>query len=222
MLGGNDILGAVIMPRYFCILKLFKTNIGTRKIRHWWKNSCVLNLSILYFLWYRLGNLCSWFCWPLQHFCSWVKCQWITAGSGAAGAALGECSTYFAIALLFAGIASTTTAGMWVLLFSGMFVQNLTIWRMIFTCWFAAAAFVPAVIVFIFHLMIPSEGIDRPNQILLLSVQLPLTVFMQIWLIFAKVMGTYANKPFIKVCFMHWDLLLQLASICIFYMLVLQ
>ena len=55
---------------------------------------------------------------------------------------------------------------------------------------------------------------------MLLSVQLPLTVFMQIWLTSSpKVMGTYANKPFTKGLLYAVGFIVT-ALICIFYMLV--
>ena len=56
--------------------------------------------------------------------------------------------------------------------------------------------FVPAVIV-LYFINDPFWGLIVSQM--LLSVQLPLTVFMQIWLTSSpKVMGTYANKPFTK------------------------
>ena len=107
---------------------------------------------------------------------------------------LGENAAHiFAIALLFAGIASTTTAG--VTIFSGMFGESYDM-KDIHSRVGLLLTFVPAVIV-LYFINDPFWGLIVSQM--LLSVQLPLTVFMQIWLTSSpKVMGTYANKPFTK------------------------
>ena len=104
---------------------------------------------------------------------------------------LGENAAHiFAIALLFAGIASTTTAGM-----AGMFGESYDM-KDIHSRVGLLLTFVPAVIV-LYFINDPFWGLIVSQM--LLSVQLPLTVFMQIWLTSSpKVMGTYANKPFTK------------------------
>ena len=110
---------------------------------------------------------------------------------------LGENAAHiFAIALLFAGIASTTTAGMaCVTIFSGMFGESYDM-KDIHSRVGLLLTFVPAVIV-LYFINDPFWGLIVSQM--LLSVQLPLTVFMQIWLTSSpKVMGTYANKPFTK------------------------
>ena len=110
---------------------------------------------------------------------------------------LGENAAHiFAIALLFAGIASTTTAGMaGVAIFSGMFGESYDM-KDIHSRVGLLLTFVPAVIV-LYFINDPFWGLIVSQM--LLSVQLPLTVFMQIWLTSSpKVMGTYANKPFTK------------------------
>ena len=110
---------------------------------------------------------------------------------------LGENAAHiFAIALLFAGIASTTTAGMaGVTIFSGMFGESYDM-KDILSRVGLLLTFVPAVIV-LYFINDPFWGLIVSQM--LLSVQLPLTVFMQIWLTSSpKVMGTYANKPFTK------------------------
>ena len=109
---------------------------------------------------------------------------------------LGENAAHiFAIALLFAGIASTTTAGMaGVTIFSGMFGESYDM-KDIHSRVGLLLTFVPAVIVLYFI----NDLLGLIVSQMLLSVQLPLTVFMQIWLTSSpKVMGTYANKPFTK------------------------
>lgn len=111
---------------------------------------------------------------------------------------LGENAAHiFAIALLFAGIASTTTADMaGVTIFSGMFGESYDM-KDIHSRVGLLLTFVPAVIV-LYFINDPFWGLIVSQM--LLSVQLPLTVFMQIWLTSSpKVMGTYANKPFTKV-----------------------
>ena len=110
---------------------------------------------------------------------------------------LGENAAHiFAIALLFAGIASTTTAGMaGGFFFSGMFGESYDM-KDIHSRVGLLLTFVPAVIV-LYFINDPFWGLIVSQM--LLSVQLPLTVFMQIWLTSSpKVMGTYANKPFTK------------------------
>ena len=110
---------------------------------------------------------------------------------------LGENAAHiFAIALLFAGIASTTTAGMaGGYIFSGMFGESYDM-KDIHSRVGLLLTFVPAVIV-LYFINDPFWGLIVSQM--LLSVQLPLTVFMQIWLTSSpKVMGTYANKPFTK------------------------
>ena len=110
---------------------------------------------------------------------------------------LGENAAHiFAIALLFAGIASTTTAGMaGGCSFSGMFGESYDM-KDIHSRVGLLLTFVPAVIV-LYFINDPFWGLIVSQM--LLSVQLPLTVFMQIWLTSSpKVMGTYANKPFTK------------------------
>ena len=110
---------------------------------------------------------------------------------------LGENAAHiFAIALLFAGIASTTTAGMaGGTFFSGMFGESYDM-KDIHSRVGLLLTFVPAVIV-LYFINDPFWGLIVSQM--LLSVQLPLTVFMQIWLTSSpKVMGTYANKPFTK------------------------
>ena len=110
---------------------------------------------------------------------------------------LGENAAHiFAIALLFAGIASTPTAGMaGVTIFSGMFGESYDM-KDIHSRVGLLLTFVPAVIV-LYFINDPFWGLIVSQM--LLSVQLPLTVFMQIWLTSSpKVMGTYANKPFTK------------------------
>ena len=110
---------------------------------------------------------------------------------------LGENAAHiFAIALLFAGIASTTTAGMaGVTIFSGMFGESYDM-KDIHSRVGLLLTFVPAVIV-LYFINDPFWGLIVSQM--LLSVQLPLTVFMQIWLTSSKkVMGEYANKPFTK------------------------
>ena len=111
---------------------------------------------------------------------------------------LGENAAHiFAIALLFAGIASTTTAGMaGVTIFTGMFGESYDM-RDIHSRVGLLLTFVPAVIV-LYFINDPFWGLIVSQM--LLSVQLPLTVFMQIWLTSSpQVMGVYANKPFTKI-----------------------
>lgn len=107
-------------------------------------------------------------------------------GSGAA--------ILFAVALLFAGIASTTTAGMaGGSIFAGMFKEPYNIkdshsYIGVFLTYFLA-------VVIIFLIDDPFKGLIYSQMAL--SVQLPWTIFIQIYLTSSrKVMGKYANRPF--------------------------
>ena len=97
----------------------------------------------------------------------------------------------FAVALLFAGVASTTTAGMaGGTIYAGIFGEAYNIRD--YHSWHGVAltyAFAVAVICFITD---PFKGLVYSQ--IVLSVQLPLTVFTQIYLTSShKVMGAYAN-----------------------------
>jgi len=111
---------------------------------------------------------------------------------------LGEAaSNIFALALLFAGIASTTTAGIaGGSIFAGWFGEPYNI-RDPHTRWGITITYLTAVII-IFFIADPLAGLITSQ--ILLSIQLPITIFSQIYLTSSPtVMGKYSNKTFTKI-----------------------
>ncbi|NCD09874.1 MAG: divalent metal cation transporter, partial [Negativicutes bacterium] len=101
---------------------------------------------------------------------------------------LGEhAANIFAIALLFAGFASTTTAGMaGATIFAGLFHEAYDM-KDIHSRLGLIITFVPAIII-LFFVADPFFGLILSQA--LLSLQLPFTIFMQLWLTSSKrVMG---------------------------------
>lgn len=102
----------------------------------------------------------------------------------------------FAIALLFAGISSTVTAGMaGGSIFAGIFKEAYDIkdWH----SGVGVALTYGLALVIIFFIDNPFQGLVYSQM--LLSVQLPWTIFLQIYLTSSpQVMGKYANTPFLK------------------------
>ena len=97
----------------------------------------------------------------------------------------------FAVALLFSGVASTITSGMAAgSIFSGMFSEPYDIKdnhsRLGITISFVVALMI------IFVISNPYNGLIYSQM--LLSIQLPITIFVQVWLTSSeKVMGKYKN-----------------------------
>lgn len=100
-------------------------------------------------------------------------------------------SVIFAVALLFAGVASSVTAGMaGGSIFAGIFKEPYDI-RDKHTKWGVGITFIGA-LVLIFFITDPFKGLLMSQM--LLSIQLPITVFTQLYLTSSKkVMGDYAN-----------------------------
>jgi manganese transport protein len=103
----------------------------------------------------------------------------------------------FAVALLFAGIASTITSGMAAgSIFSGIFSEPYDIKdnhsRLGITISFVVALLI------IFMISNPFNGLIYSQMVL--SIQLPITIFVQVWLTSSeKVMGKYKNTKFDKI-----------------------
>jgi len=103
----------------------------------------------------------------------------------------------FAVALLFAGIASTITSGMAAgSIFSGIFSEPYDIKdnhsRLGITISFVVALFI------IFMISNPFNGLIYSQMVL--SIQLPITIFVQVWLTSSeKVMGKYKNTKLDKI-----------------------
>jgi manganese transport protein len=105
-------------------------------------------------------------------------------------------SLIFAVALLFAGLASSITAGMaGGSIFAGIFAEPYDIEDR-HTQLGVLITMVTAFIIILF-VSSPFDGLIYSQ--ILLSVQLPITIFTQIYLTSSsKVMGKFANRPSTK------------------------
>ena len=103
----------------------------------------------------------------------------------------------FAIALLFAGIASTITSGMAAgSIFAGFYKEPYDIKDNHSRLGVIISLTIATVIIFL--ISNPFNGLILSQM--LLSVQLPITVFLQVYLTSSeKVMGKYKNKPAMKI-----------------------
>lgn len=123
-------------------------------------------------------------------------------------------ATVFACALLFSGLASSITAGMaGASIFAGMFNETYNIKdrhsRIGLCITYGAAA---AAILFISN---PFKGLIWSQ--VMLSIQLPFTVFLLLFLTSSKkVMGEFANKPWSKVVLFSIAGLITLLNIALF------
>jgi manganese transport protein len=101
-------------------------------------------------------------------------------------------SVIFAVALLMAGVASCVTSGMaGGTIFAGLFAEPYDI-KDNHSRWGVLISIVGAVAV-IFFISDPFQGLLLSQM--LLSIQLPITVLLQVYLTSSKkVMGKYANK----------------------------
>ena len=97
----------------------------------------------------------------------------------------------FAIGLLFSGIASTTTAGMaGGSIYAGIFGESYDIKD--YHSWHGAAITYGVALLLIFFISDPFQGLIYSQ--IALSVQLPITIFLQVYLTSSKkIMGKYAN-----------------------------
>ena len=106
----------------------------------------------------------------------------------------------FALALLFAGLSSSVTAGMAAGTISAGLADEPYDIHDRHSSLGVIGTFVAAVVV-IFFVSDPFQGLVWSQA--LLSLQLPITIFTQIWLTSSrKVMGTYANGPWLKALLM--------------------
>ena len=104
----------------------------------------------------------------------------------------GGSAIVFAVALLFSGISSTTTAGMaGGSIFAGMFNEPYDIKD--FHSKVGVAGILTLATVLIFFIADPFDGLIYSQMFL--SIQLPITVFIQLYLTSSKkVMGKYRNS----------------------------
>jgi len=109
----------------------------------------------------------------------------------------GAASIVFAIALLFAGLSSSITAGMaGGTIFAGIFGEPYDIKDS--HTWGGVLITMVGAVVAIFLISSPFDGLIYSQM--LLSIQLPITIFTQIYLTSSKkVMGKYANSKLDKI-----------------------
>ena len=117
----------------------------------------------------------------------------------------------FAIALLFAGFASSATAGMaGASIFAGMFGESYDM-KDFHTRLGLALTYVPALLLIVF--------ITDSFQALLfsqmfLSLQLPITIFLQLYMTSSrKVMGEYANRKFTNILLLSIGIIVTIMNI---------
>ena len=117
----------------------------------------------------------------------------------------------FGIALLFAGIASTLTSGMaGGSIFAGLFGEPYDI-RDSHSRLGVMISLVVALLI-IFLISNPYQGLIISQMVL--SIQLPFTIFLQIYLTSSvKVMGKYVNKPFTKLVLLLVGLLVAFLNL---------
>lgn len=132
------------------------------------------------------------------------------AGKGAA--------LVFAIALLFSGISSTITAGMaGGSIFAGMFGEPYNI-KDIHSKFGVLGILITATLI-IFAIKDSFMGLIYSQM--MLSIQLPITVFLQIYLTSSeKVMGKYKNTSFTKFLLIAIAIILTLLNIMLFASLI--
>jgi manganese transport protein len=108
-----------------------------------------------------------------------------------------QASIIFAIALLFAGVASTITSGMAAgTIFAGLYKEPYDI-KDSHTKTGVIASLILATII-IFLISNPFNGLIVSQM--MLSIQLPITIFLQVYLTSSgKVMGKYKNNPVTKI-----------------------
>lgn len=120
-------------------------------------------------------------------------------------------SVIFALALLFAGFSSTSTAGMAAgSIFAGIFREPYNI-KDVHTRWGVALTYFFAVLV-IYFIADPFTGLVYSQ--IMLSIQLPITIFLQIYLTSSpRVMGKYANKLRLKIILAMIGIIVSLLNI---------
>ena len=123
-------------------------------------------------------------------------------------------SIIFALALLLAGISSSITAGMaGGTIFSGIFNHSYDIHHKD-TKRGVLITMVPAALI-ILLIKSPFDGLIYSQMFL--AIQLPITIFTQIYLTSSKkVMGKYANSKRLKIILFTIALIVTFLNICLF------
>ena len=123
--------------------------------------------------------------------------------------------TIFAIALLFAGFASSATAGMaGASIFAGMFGESYDM-KDFHTRLGLALTYIPALLLIVFVT-------DSLQALLIsqmfLSLQLPITIFLQLYMTSSrKVMGQYANHTYTNVLLWGIGIVVTVMNIYLLY-----
>jgi manganese transport protein len=124
-------------------------------------------------------------------------------------------SIVFAVALLFSGLASTTTSGMAAgTIFAGMYKEPYDIKDNHSRMGVAISLFVALAIIFI--ISNPFQGLIYSQMIL--SVQLPFTIFLQVRLTSSeKVMGKYKNSNSTRFILYALGAIVSILNVALFY-----
>lgn len=124
----------------------------------------------------------------------------------------------FAVALLFSGIASTTTSGMAAgTIFAGIFKEPYDI-KDSHSKMGVALSLILALVIILF-VSNPFKGLIYSQMAL--SIQLPFTVFLQVYLTSSnKVMGKYSNTLFTKIILYSIGLAVTILNIALFITLI--
>ncbi|MBN1498794.1 MAG: Nramp family divalent metal transporter [Spirochaetes bacterium] len=120
----------------------------------------------------------------------------------------------FAVALLFAGVASTITSGMAAgSIFAGMFKEPYDIKDSHSKTGVALSLL--AALGIIFLITNPFQGLIISQMFL--SIQLPFTIFLQVYLTSSeKVMGKYKNNPFSKITLVSLGVIVSALNVALF------
>ncbi len=120
----------------------------------------------------------------------------------------------FAVALLFAGLASTITSGMAAgTIFAGMYKEPFDIKDNHSRMGVALSLVLALAIIFV--ISNPFKGLIYSQMIL--SIQLPFTIFLQVYLTSSeKVMGKYKNRMFSKIVLYSLGVLVTALNIILF------
>jgi len=120
----------------------------------------------------------------------------------------------FAVALLFSGIASTTTSGMAAgTIFAGMYKEPYDIKDNHSRLGVAISLVFALVIIWL--ISNPFQGLIFSQMFL--SIQLPFTIFLQVYLTSSeKVMGKYKNTPYTKYLLIGLGVIVSILNIALF------
>ena len=124
----------------------------------------------------------------------------------------------FAVALLFSGLASTITSGMAAgSIFAGMYKEPYDIKDNHSRMGVAISLIIALAI--IFFISNPFKGLIYSQMIL--SIQLPFTIFLQIYLTSSeKVMGKYKNSTYSKIVLLSLGLIVTGLNIALFWSMI--